>query len=164
MVLHDGVVVVGCVQVQRVHLVECVRQTCEKSKTNQVHLPEVIHICQGSDGIHRFIFITSNSWSTLGYLGGKLSWMLLSRAPTWLDVLPQHADVIVPVGATLFVVEAEGVEELVLDGAVVQAALTVQGQTLGVTLATHVGVAAAHRQRLECVIKMMKKKSRRKTW
>lgn len=103
-------------------------------------------------------FIIYNSWSTLGYLGGKLSWMLLPRAPTWLDVLPQHADVIVPVGATLFVVEAEGVEELVLDGAVVQAALTVQGQTLGVTLATHVGVAAAHRQRLECVIKMKKKK------
>lgn len=76
-----------------------------------------------------------------------------SGVPTWLDVLPQHADVIVPVGATLFVVEAEGVEELVLDGAVVQAALTVQGQSLGVTLATHVGVAAAHRQQPQCIIK-----------
>lgn len=74
--------------------------------------------------------------------------------PTWLDVLPQHADVIVPVGATLFVVEAEGVEELVLDGAVVQAALTVQGQGLGVTLATHVGVAAAHRPQPRCIIKI----------
>lgn len=66
--------------------------------------------------------------------------------PTWLDVLPQDADVIVPVGATLFMVEAEGVEQLVLDGAVVQAALAVQGQALGITPATHVRVTAAHRQ------------------
>lgn len=45
---------------------------------------------------------------------------------TWLDVLPHDADVTVPVGATLFVVEAEGVEQLMLDGAVVNAALTIQ--------------------------------------
>lgn len=61
---------------------------------------------------------------------------------------------IVPVGATLFVVEAEGVEELVLDGAVVQAALAVQGQALGITLAPHVGVTAAHRRPPQCIIKM----------
>lgn len=61
----------------------------------------------------------------------------------WLDVLPQDADVSVPVGATLFVVEAEGVEQLVLDRAVVQAALAVQGQGLGVALATHVRVTPA---------------------
>lgn len=75
--------------------------------------------------------------------------------PTWLDVLPQHADVIVPVGATLFVVEAEGVEELMLDGAVVQAALTVQGQTLGITPATHVGVTAAHRRPQQQLISLL---------
>lgn len=63
---------------------------------------------------------------------------LIEEVQTWLDVLPQDSDVTVPVRATLFVVEAEGVEQLVLDGAVVQAALTVQRQGLGVALATHV--------------------------
>lgn len=66
---------------------------------------------------------------------------------TWLDVLVQDADVTVPVGATLLVVEAEGVEQLMLDGAVVQAALPVQRQGLGITPATHVGVAPACRQK-----------------
>lgn len=68
------------------------------------------------------------------------------RGPTWLDVLPHDADVTVPVGAALLVVEAEGVEHLVLDGAVVQAALAVQRHSLGVTPATHVRVTAASRQ------------------
>lgn len=57
---------------------------------------------------------------------------------TWLDVLVQDADVTIPVGATLFVVEAEGVEQLMLDGAVVQAALLVQRQGLGVAHTAHV--------------------------
>lgn len=57
---------------------------------------------------------------------------------TWLDVLVQDADVTIPVGATLFMVEAEGVEQLMLDGAVVQAALLVQRQGLGVTPTAHV--------------------------
>lgn len=57
---------------------------------------------------------------------------------TWLDVLVQDADVTISVGATLFVVEAEGVEHLMLDGAVVQAALPVQRQGLGVTQTAHV--------------------------
>lgn len=61
---------------------------------------------------------------------------------TRLDVLPQDADVFVPVGATLLVVEAEGVEQLVLDGAVVQTALSVQREPLGITTASHVGVTA----------------------
>lgn len=65
---------------------------------------------------------------------------LIEQVPTWLDVLPQDADVAVPVRATLFMVEAEGVEQLVLDGAMVQASLTVQRQGLGVALATHVRV------------------------
>lgn len=59
------------------------------------------------------------------------------------DVLPQDPDVLVPVGAALLVVEAEGVEELVLHGAVVEAALAVQRHRLGVTTATHVGVTPA---------------------
>lgn len=65
---------------------------------------------------------------------------------TRLDVLPQDADVIVPVGAALFVVEAEGVEHLVLDGAVVDAALTVQRQRLGTSTAADVGVTAAFKR------------------
>lgn len=68
---------------------------------------------------------------------------LEAEVQTGLDVLPQDPDVLVPVGATLFVVEAEGVEQLVLDGAVVEAALTVQRQRLGITNAADVGVTAA---------------------
>lgn len=71
---------------------------------------------------------------------------LIEEVLTWLNVLPQHADVAVSVGATLLVVEAEGVEQLVLDRAVVQAALAIQGQGLGITLATHVRVTPACRQ------------------
>lgn len=54
---------------------------------------------------------------------------------------------LVPVGAALLVVEAESVEQLVLDGLVVQAALTVQGHRLGVTTATNERVTAAYVQR-----------------
>lgn len=66
-----------------------------------------------------------------------------AKVQTGLDVLPQDLDVLVPVGATLFVVEAEGVEQLVLDGVVVEAALTVQRHRLGITTAADVGVTAA---------------------
>lgn len=69
-----------------------------------------------------------------------------AKVQTRLDVLPQDPDVVVPVGAALFVVEAEGVEQLVLDGAVVEAALTVQRQSLGITTTPHVGVTAAFKQ------------------
>lgn len=69
-----------------------------------------------------------------------------AKAQTRLDVLPQDPDVVVPVGAALFVVEAEGVEQLVLDGAVVEAALTVQRQSLGITTTADVGVTAAFKQ------------------
>lgn len=41
-VLHDRVVVVGCVQVQSVHFVECVRQTCEDNQ-NQSGTPTEGH-------------------------------------------------------------------------------------------------------------------------
>lgn len=59
------------------------------------------------------------------------------------DVIPDHLDVVVPVGARLFVVEAQGVQELVLHGAVVEAPLAAQRHRLTATLAAHVGPAAA---------------------
>lgn len=63
---------------------------------------------------------------------------------TFNDVLPHHPDVAVPVGAGLLVVEAQGMEQLVLHRAVVQTALAAQGHHLFATLATHVGVAAGN--------------------
>lgn len=50
---------------------------------------------------------------------------------------------LVPVGATLLVAEAQRVEQLVLDRSVVNAAAVAQRQRLAVALATHVGVASA---------------------
>lgn len=84
--------------------------------------------------------------------------VLIEEVLTWLDVLPQDADVSVPVGATLFVVEAEGVQQLMLDGAVVQAALTIQRQGLGVTPATHVRVTPACRQQSQQQLHLLSKK------
>lgn len=86
--------------------------------------------------------------------------VLIEEVLTWLDVLPQDADVSVPVGATLFVVEAEGVEQLMLDGAVVQAALTIQRQGLGVTPATHVRVTPACRQQSQQQLHLLSKKKK----
>lgn len=130
MVLHDRIVVVGCVQVQSVHFVECVRQTCKQKKKGKTATRSLI-----------------------------LN-VLIEEVLTWLDVLPQDADVSVPVGATLFVVEAEGVEQLMLDGAVVQAALTIQRQGLGVTPATHVRVAPACRQQSQQQLHLLSKKKK----
>lgn len=56
---------------------------------------------------------------------------------------------VIPVRAGLLVVEAEGMEQLVLDSAVVQAALSAQGHRLTATLTTHVGVAAVVKERTE---------------
>lgn len=84
---------------------------------------------------------------------------LIEEVLTWLDVLPHDADVTVPVGATLFVVEAEGVEQLMLDGAVVNAALTIQRQGLGITPATHVRVTPACRQQSQQQPNSLSKKS-----
>lgn len=66
----------------------------------------------------------------------------MSQTLTRLDVLPHDSDVLISVGAALLVVEAKGVEELVLDGAVVNAALTVQRHRLGITTTANVGVTA----------------------
>lgn len=54
------------------------------------------------------------------------------------DVFPVHPDVVVPVGAGLFMVEAHGMEQLMLDSAVVQTPLTVQRHSLTTTLTTHI--------------------------
>lgn len=58
------------------------------------------------------------------------------------DVLPDHADVVVAVVAGLLVVKAQGVQELVLDGVVVQTARAAQGHGLSVATATNIGVAS----------------------
>lgn len=51
-------------------------------------------------------------------------------ALTFLDVLPEHLDVLVSVGAALFMVEAQSVQQLVLDGAVVKTPAVSQRQDL----------------------------------
>lgn len=61
---------------------------------------------------------------------------------TRLDVLPKDSDVLVPVGAALLMVEAKGVEQLMLDSAVVYAPCSIQRQVLGITSAANVGVTA----------------------
>lgn len=54
---------------------------------------------------------------------------------------------VVPVRAGLFMVEAEGVEQLMLDSVVVQTTLATQRHSLTtITLTTHPGVAAVHTQ------------------
>lgn len=65
------------------------------------------------------------------------------------DVVPDHLDVVVPVRARLFVVEAQGVQELVLHGAVVDAPLAAQRHRLTTTLTAHIGPAAARGQTQE---------------
>lgn len=62
---------------------------------------------------------------------------------TRLDVLQQHLNVVVPVRAGLLVVEAQGVQKLMLNSAVVQAATASQRQLLSITTTTNEGVAAA---------------------
>lgn len=64
------------------------------------------------------------------------------------NVFPVHPDVVVPVRAGLFMVEAKGVEQLMLDSVVVQTTLATQRHSLTtITLTTHPGVAAVHTQR-----------------
>lgn len=68
-------------------------------------------------------------------------------ALTFLDVLPEHLDVLVSVGAALFMVEAQSVQQLVLNSAVVKTALTIQRHGLTVATTAHVRVTpvAQHR-------------------
>lgn len=69
-----------------------------------------------------------------------------NRNQTGCDVLPQDSDVLVPVRATLLMVETEGVEQLVLDGVMVETTLTVQRHCLAITKATDIGVTPAFTQ------------------
>ncbi len=62
---------------------------------------------------------------------------------TFHDVLHQDLDVLVPVGTTVFVLEAQNMEQLVLDRPEVNAALTAQRNCLAVALAAHAGKASA---------------------
>ena len=66
-----------------------------------------------------------------------------SLQPTTDDVPQQDIDVLVPVRATLLVVEAQCVEQLVLDRSIINAAPAAQRHCLGISLATHEGVASA---------------------
>lgn len=66
-----------------------------------------------------------------------------SLQPTLNDILQQNLDVLVPVGPTVLMVEAQGVKQLVLDRSIVNAALTTQGHCLTVALSAHIGVASA---------------------
>ena len=66
---------------------------------------------------------------------------------TRLDVLQEDTDVVVPVRAGLLVVEAQGVEQLMLHSVVVDATLTAQRHRLGITSTTHVGVTPVTTQR-----------------
>lgn len=50
---------------------------------------------------------------------------------TGQDVIPPDVDIVVPVGAGLFVVEAEGVEEFMYDGAFIVAGFA-QGELLAI--------------------------------
>lgn len=62
---------------------------------------------------------------------------------TFTDVVPHHLDVIVPVRAGLLMVEAEGVQQLVLHSAVIETTLTAERHCLATALTAHPGVAAA---------------------
>ena len=63
-----------------------------------------------------------------------------------MHILQKDSDVLVPVTATLLVFEAQGVQQLVLDSVVVDAALTTQRQGLTIAKTSHVGVAAETEQ------------------
>lgn len=57
---------------------------------------------------------------------------------------------VIPVRAGLLMIEAQGVEQLMLDCAVVQATGTTQGHSLTTTRATHIGPATVkERERKE---------------
>ena len=120
MVLHDRVVVVGGGLVQSCDLVEV-----------------VLHACggwtRGVIGVCVRVRVRESPW-------------MRPESLTRLDVLQQHPDVLVAVRAGLLMVEAQGVQQLVLYSVVVQAALTTQGHRLGVTGATHEGIAPTIRE------------------
>lgn len=58
------------------------------------------------------------------------------------DVFPVHPNVVVSVGTCLFMVKTKGMEQLMLNGAMVQTTLTTQRHSLTTTLTAHIGIAA----------------------
>ena len=122
MVLHDRVVVVGGGLVQSCDLVEVVLHACGGWTRG------VIGVC-----VRVRVRVRESPW-------------MRTEPLTRLDVLQQHPDVLVAVRAGLLMVEAQGVQQLVLHSVVVQAALTTQGHRLGVTGATHEGIAPTIRE------------------
>lgn len=71
-----------------------------------------------------------------------------SWVSTLHNVLPGNTDVAVSVAARLFMIKAQCVKKLVLDGIIVDAATTSQGQGLCVTQASDIRVASVKRIRL----------------
>lgn len=63
--------------------------------------------------------------------------------PTFDDVVEQNLDVLVPVRATVLVVEAEDVKQLVLHRPKEDATLAAQRHRLNVALSADIGVASA---------------------
>ena len=73
---------------------------------------------------------------------------------TGLDVLIKNFDVVVTVTASLLVVEAQSVQQLMLDGVVVDTALTIQREALLLTSAAHMGVTPAVNQQNTCSVNL----------
>lgn len=61
------------------------------------------------------------------------------------NVLPGNTDVAVSIAAGLFVIKAQSMKKLMLDGIMVDAAATSQGQRLCFTGASNIRVASAKR-------------------
>lgn len=61
---------------------------------------------------------------------------------TRLNILQQNSDVVVSVGACLLMVKSKSMEQLVLDGAVIQASSASQRNHLLTTTTTNIGVAS----------------------
>ena len=123
-VLHDRVVVVGGALVQCGDLVEVVLHACGGKTRRVICVCVCVCVC---------VCMRESLW-------------MRTEPLTRLDVLEHHPDVLVAVGAGLLVVEAQGVQQLVLDRVVVQAALTTQGHRLGVTTATDKRIAPRIRE------------------
>lgn len=112
-VMHDGGVVIGSSQVVGLHLGKVSKGFCEWTDN------------------HSGVVASVGPWRGSGG----------DPQLTWPNVLGEDVDVGVPVRAGLFVVEAQGVENLVLHRAGVQATSSPQGDRLSSALATDVGPA-----------------------
>ena len=76
-------------------------------------------------------------------------------------VLQQDAYVLVPVGARLLVVEAERVQQLVLDGALEDTPLAADGHRLGLPPAPHEGEAPVRKEEVVAAVRYHRAVDRR---